>query len=340
MSYKVLLRAFLFFLPLIFILFKKYFSKYSQEFKNILLLLISLGLYQILYPINLNQTINILQLVFLSHYKFFISSFSFLIALFLYFISQDNIQLSIINSEHFNSQSVKKLKSKKENYLNLYSESRTKLNRKNIQYLLKDIPRHGYLTYTNKNSLTEKYFQLSKHYIQKENCLYLILSETGSPASEILSLFTHEKYNHLSLSFDSSLYTMVSYNGGNNYQNPGLNTEDLADLNQKKDSQLLVYSLKIKKDNRLKILNKINQINKEGSAYNVLGLLTKVDVLPNMMYCSQFVYQMLEEVNLNFFQTTHDKIKPTDFIDYDLNSNLTFEFKIKFSEMNKRTNNY
>ena len=200
--------------------------------------------------------------------------------------------------------------------------------------LIRDIPRHGYLNYTNRNSLNEEYFKLSRQSINHEKNLYLILSKTGSPASEILSLFTHKEYNHISLSFDRSLHTMISYNGGNDYQHPGLNIERLANLNQKNGSRLLVYSLKIEKEDRLLILSKIEQINKEGNAYNVLGLLSNLPVRPNMMYCSQFVYLMLKEVDLNFFEASQDKIKPTDFIDYDYDGNLTFEYKLNFSEIN------
>lgn len=322
--------------PITFILFKKYLSKYPQEMKHIFLFFISLLLYQTLYPINLNQSLSRIQLIVLSHSDFAIILVSFLFVFLIYFIFQEQIQLRFINTENLAIHSVKMLQSKKDNYTNLYSESRTKLNRKNIQYMIKDIPRHGYLNYTSRQSLSEKYFSLSEYSIQKENRLYIILSKTGSPASEIISLFTHEDYNHLSLSFDRSLYTMISYNGGDDYQNPGLNPEIFLNLNQKEDSQLLVYSLNVNKKERKIILNKIKQINEEGSAYNVIGLLTKVSVRSNMMYCSQFVYLMLEEVELNYFEAGPDRIKPTDFIDYDFNKVLRFEYKVKLSELNEQ----
>lgn len=322
--------------PIAFILFKKYLSKYPQEMKNILLFLISFLFYQTLFPINLTQSLSRIQLILLSHSEFAIILVSFLLAFLIYFVFQEKIQVSFTNTESLAIHSVKILQLKKENYTNLYSESKTKLNRKNIQYLIKDIPRHGYLKYTSQRSLSEEYFKLSEYSIQEEERLYIILSNTGSPASEIISLFTHEEYNHLSLSFDRSLYTMISYNGGNDYQNPGLNSESLSNLNQKEDSQLLVYSLIANRKEKEIILNKIKQINEEGSAYNVIGLLTNVSVRSNMMYCSQFVYLMLEEVELNFFEVGPDQIKPTDFIDYDFNEALKFEYKINFSELKKQ----
>lgn len=125
--------------------------------------------------------------------------------------------------------------------------------------------------------------------IQEDDKLYIILSKTGSPASEVISLFTHKDFNHLSLSFDKKLNTMLSYNGGNDLQEPGLNNEDLNSLYQKKDSQVLIYSLKASKEQKQKILDKIKKINKEGNACNILGLVTNRSIRPNMMFCSQFV---------------------------------------------------
>lgn len=287
------------------------------------------------YFINLNQSLNTIQFMLLAHYKFLFILITLLFLLMSYYLLQEDIPFHFIHPSELAFSSIKRLKAKKNNYVHLYSESRTKLNRKNIMYLIKDIPRHGYLNYTNYMSLSEQYFKMCQHFIEEDDHLYLILSETGSPASEIISLFTHREFNHLSLSFDRSLHTMISYNGGNHHQRPGLNTEDFTSFNQKTDSQLLVYSLKATKDEQTVILNKIKQINQEGSAYNVVGLLTKLSVRPNMMYCSQFVYQMLAISNLNVFKATEEVIKPTDFIENDWAEKLTFEYKIDFSTINR-----
>lgn len=342
---------------LTFIMILKYYSQFSLLFvvlsflannrlqqKKIIPLLLSNKRFFILaifllsqnfYLINLNQSLNTLQFIFLTHYKLVFISITLLLLLLTFYIFQEGVQFSFIQPGELAFYSIKKLKAKKNDYAHLYSESRTKLNKKNITHLLKDIPRHGYLNYTNHMSLSERYFKMCQHSIEEDNRLYLILSETGSPASEIISLFTHREFNHLSLSFDRSLHTMISYNGGNQYQRPGLNTEDFTSFNQKMDSQLLVYSLKATKEEQTIILNKIKQINQEGSAYNVVGLLTKMSIRPNMMYCSQFVYEMLAVSNLSVFEATEEIIKPTDFIENDWAKKLTFEYKIDFSTVNR-----
>ena len=124
---------------------------------------------------------------------------------------------------------------------------------------------------------------------------------------------------------------MVSYNGGNKLQQPGLNTEDLNSLQQKEDSHVLVYSIKASKVQQLTILNQLKKINQEGSAYNVVGLVTSHSVRPNMMFCSQFVYLMLQDAGLNFFEAPHGQVKPTDFIEQDDQQKLTFEYEIAHS---------
>lgn len=325
----------LYLFPVLFIFIKKMITSFSLNLSALSLFSILLFLYQTRYPVNLSESLDTIQFILLSQNKMALLSVSLVFLLAMYYFFQEKIQATLVHSNDLILHPVKILKTKKDDYINLYSEGKTKLNRRNIRSLIKDIPRHGYLNYTNQSSLSKDFLKLSEQSIQKENYLYLVLSETGSPASEILSLFTHKNYNHLSLSFDRSLYTMVSYNGGNSYQNPGLNRESLANLNQKKDSQLLVYRMQVAEKDRLIILNKIKEINKKGSAYNVVGLLTNIDVRPNMMYCSQFVYQMLKEVDLNFFEPIEDKIKPTDFIDYDSEKRLTFEYKIDFSKMDQ-----
>ena len=50
------------------------------------------------------------------------------------------------------------------------------------------------------------------------------------------------------------------------------------------------------------MLDKIREINNEGSAYNLLGLVLKVTPQPNIMFCSQFVYTILELAGLNYFE--------------------------------------
>lgn len=201
----------------------------------------------------------------------------------------------------------------------------------NLKILINDLNRHSSTKYVNNGTLTEDYFKN----VQKsadDPYIYIIVSDTGSPASEIISLFTHKQFNHVSISFDRELKTIISYNGGANIYPPGLNAETLEFFNKKEDASILVYRLKATVDKKNKLAQKIREINIEGSSYNILGLVTKQSYKSNIMFCSQFVYKMLELINLNYFEKKEGNIKPTDFIELDYFNTLEYCYQIKFDK--------
>lgn len=88
------------------------------------------------------------------------------------------------------------------------NQGKVALSKENLNEILEDIPRHSYVRYLNKNTLNDNYFEeciksLSDPYI------YIVISSTGSSASEVISLFTHKIYNHVSLSFDKDLKVIM-----------------------------------------------------------------------------------------------------------------------------------
>lgn len=201
----------------------------------------------------------------------------------------------------------------------------------NFKIIINDLNRHSSTKYVNNGTLTEDYFKN----VQKSTddpYIYIIISDTGSPASEIISLFTHKQFNHVSISFDRELKTIISYNGGANIYPPGLNAETLEFFNKKEDASILVYRLKATVDKKNKLAQKIREINIEGSSYNILGLVTKQSYKSNIMFCSQFVYKMLELINLNYFDKKEGNIKPTDFIELDYFNTLEYCYQIKLNE--------
>jgi hypothetical protein len=199
----------------------------------------------------------------------------------------------------------------------------------NMKELVLDLPRHSSLRYINKGSLTPDYFTDCRKTLDDLH-VYLVISNTGSAASDMISFFTKKQFNHSSISFDRELKTIISYNGGEKVYPPGLNQEMIEFFNKKDDASVIVYSLNVTKDQKEKMINKIEQINEEGSAYNLVGLLTKHSVRPNIMFCSQFVYELLKEVELEYFKKGNGDIKPTDFVELDYYRKLNFEYEIYF----------
>ena len=97
--------------------------------------------------------------------------------------------------------------------------------------------------------------------------------QSKSPAGEVIGLFTHRDYNHISLALDADLDTLVSYNGGEGIAFPGLNRETVPGLARRAGASLLVYRLPATRHQKQIILRRLGKINQEGSAYNLLGLL-------------------------------------------------------------------
>ncbi len=200
----------------------------------------------------------------------------------------------------------------------------------NISDFLADLPRHSLTSYINRKGLTDKYFEdcetsLDDHHV------YLIMSDTGSPASELLSIFTRKMYNHISISFDYDLKTVISYNGGEKLYPPGMNKEQISFFQKKQGASLIVYSLACSKSQKQAMINRVREINTDGSAYNMVGLVTRASFKPNIMFCSQFIYSLLQEVDLNYFDSNAIDVKPTDFVEKDYYRNLEYCYKIKFN---------
>jgi hypothetical protein len=197
----------------------------------------------------------------------------------------------------------------------------------NLMKLISDFPRHDSFNYINEGSLTESYFNKARETLADQH-IYIVISRTGSAASNFISLFTNKHYNHVSISFDRELETTVSYNGGNNVYPPGMNPEMIADFTKNSGASILVYSLPCSTEKKERVLQRIREINESGSAYNMLGLVTKHSYRPNIMFCSQFVYKLLDMESLTYFERVGRSVDPTDFIELDYRRALAFEYEV------------
>lgn len=198
-----------------------------------------------------------------------------------------------------------------------------KLSKSNIQEIIHNLPRHSSSSYVNNGTLTESYFREAADALH-DGYIYLVITKSKSASSEVIGLFTNKQYNHVSLSFDRELHTIISYNGGEKIAPPGLNSEVVEQLIRREGASIIVYRLSATYEQKQTILDRIRQINNEGSAYNLLGLVLKDKSKPNIMFCSQFVYTMLEFAGLNYFEKDAVRVIPADFIELDYYRNLDF----------------
>lgn len=190
-----------------------------------------------------------------------------------------------------------------------------------------DLPRHSATQYLNGGSLSDAYFSDAEATLSDLH-IYIVVSNTGSAASEVISAFTKKQYNHASLAFDRELKTIISYNGGEKIYPPGLNSEMIEFFNKKDDSSLIVYEMDVTREQKTRLIEKVKDINKNGSAYNMLGLVIKKSLRPNIMFCSQFVYNMLKHVGLEYFDKADGRVKPTDLVELDYHRKLKFCYEI------------
>lgn len=218
----------------------------------------------------------------------------------------------------------------KDFYSSLKNVSNT-LSPQTILYLLGDLKRAGFFIYTSKDSLGEEYFENAEKSLADPN-VYIIVSDTGSPASQVLSLFSKKVYNHVSVSFDYDLNTIISYNGGERVNPPGLNLEAIEFFNKKDDASIMVYRLPVELESKRKMIDKIKQINTEGSAYNAIGMAVQTSFKPNTMFCSQFVYALLLEGNVTYFDKECIDVRPSDFVEQDYRRKLSFEYEVNFKK--------
>jgi hypothetical protein len=201
------------------------------------------------------------------------------------------------------------------------------LTREDIGELARDFPKHDSFRYVAHDTIPESWFEAAENTLDDPS-LYIVLSDTGSPASRIIGSFTRAAYNHVSLAFDRNLETLVSYNGGGGVYNPGLNREDIAELYRRPGSSLAVFTLQASAAQKASIIQRIGEINRQGSSYNLLGLVLKRSFRENIMFCSQFVYTMLEHGELQYFDKKNEKVKPMDFIELDECRSLGFLYAL------------
>ena len=197
------------------------------------------------------------------------------------------------------------------------------LSSENIKELASDLPRNNSFEYINNGSLTPAYFEQAKKSLN-DPYIYIVVSNTGSAASELIGVFTRKQFNHVSISFDENLDTIISYNGGEKIYPPGLNAEMIEFFNKKEDASIGVYRLKITREQKKQMLDIVQNINQQGSAYNLIGLVFKYSHRPNIMFCSQFVYSLLKKVGVAYFEKRAELVQPTDLVELDYFRKLEF----------------
>lgn len=168
--------------------------------------------------------------------------------------------------------------------------------------------------------------------------IYVVLTSSGSIVGNIIKNFTNDPFNHTSISFDSKMDTMMSmaiYNDEKSLRNvSGLRWEHPI-LSFNSGYKFEMYKIKVSKEQKLKLLEAIINLQKSGVQYNMdhLVLSAAFDLdgsynfknKDNALVCSEFVYLALQEIGVNLFSKTPGTVRPYDFVKLSPKTILEFE---------------
>ncbi len=161
--------------------------------------------------------------------------------------------------------------------------------------------------------------------MEKMSKIYIVLSQTGTTLSKIIKRFTHDKYNHASISFDPELKTLYSFGrlhprfvapGGFVMESPNYGT-----FKRYKNTRIALYELEVSDEKYDEIRSGVEEMyaHRKDYKYNYKGLLwatfNRRYAKPRRFYCSEFVAYVLSAFKLvekGFFDTK--VIKPMDFV--------------------------
>lgn len=154
--------------------------------------------------------------------------------------------------------------------------------------------------------------------------IYVVLSQSGSIPSRFLKFFTHDQYNHVSISLTPTLETMYSF-ARLKPNNPFIGgfVEEGKDFGTfKKFSKTVVNVMEFEvtddKYNAIKYFIEYFKRNKEQFKYNYFGVFLaaiKLNYRPKYkFYCSQFVKTVLACFNIENSSELPRVVKPIHFL--------------------------
>ncbi len=160
---------------------------------------------------------------------------------------------------------------------------------------------------------------------EKTKEIYIIVSQTGSIVSWMLKKITGAKYNHASIALSKDLECMYSFGRRHPY-NPfwgGFVVESVnyGSLKRFKNAKIKVLRISVDEERyeqiRLRILEMLS--NKKRYHYNYLGLFLGGANIQwrreNAYYCSEFVKDLLNRVDMEGCEVLQPVVHPMQFLD-------------------------
>lgn len=168
--------------------------------------------------------------------------------------------------------------------------------------------------------------------------IYILLTKTNTIISRTISVVTKDPYTHSSLSLDRNLEEMYSF--GRIYKhNPlraGFIKESFTNsiYEENLEADCAIYSIEITDEQFEKLEQDIEYMkqSKHQFGYNAVGVIgCAVGFTPNRKnkyFCSEFVAEMLQNIEVLPNDIKPQQIKPSDFTELEM-SKLVFQGALK-----------
>ena len=169
------------------------------------------------------------------------------------------------------------------------------------------------------------------------NCVYIMLSHTGTLFTNLIKKYTKAPYNHASLSFDPELNEMYSF-GRKKPKNPlhgGFVKEDIltGTYSRYTETTCIIYKLEVT-ERDIKKMKRVLHVfirNNHKFSYNILGViglsLNEPVEFSNSYFCSQFVAEVLSRSGIKLWDKLPALVTPEDFHRHD-RLQLVYEGKL------------
>ena len=154
-----------------------------------------------------------------------------------------------------------------------------------------------------------------------EKKIYIVLTQTYTTIARIIKSITKDKYSHASISLDIKCNHMYSF-GRKYIYFPFYGIFLKEDLRKglfirNKNALVVIYEIKVTKKQYNKIKDKIKEIELNNKGYNIIGLLLahfRVKLHRRKYYCSEFVYEVLSNKEIEIYNKENTLFKPEELI--------------------------
>ena len=154
-----------------------------------------------------------------------------------------------------------------------------------------------------------------------EKKIYIVLTQTYTTIARIIKSITKDKYSHASISLDIKCNNMYSF-GRKYIYFPFYGIFLKEDLRKglfirNKNALVAIYEIKVTKKQYNKIKDKIKEIELNNKGYNIIGLLLahfRIKLHRRKYYCSEFVYEVLSNKEIEIYNKENTLFKPEELI--------------------------